>query len=82
MARQHRTRIALWMTEEELEDIRSYLAEAPESDPRLPALGKLAIGVQNELEHIQYCNLPADHPARLDPDYPPDAYIVEALCVG
>lgn len=79
MAGQHRTRIALWMTEEELEDIRSYLAEAPEGDPRLPALGKLAIGVQDEVDHLRYCRLPQDHPARVDPDYPPDAYLFEAL---
>jgi len=80
MAR-HRTRIAIWTNEEELLEIRSYLAEASESDPRLATLGKLAVAVQNELDHLKYCELPQDHPARVDPDYPPDAYLFEAMAV-
>ena len=43
-----------------------------------PAVKKMVAAIELELGSRAYEQLPADHPARIDPDYPPNSYISEA----
>lgn len=67
------------MTEHEVDDCLSYLAEFPEGDRRKIAVAKLSIALKMNRETMDFQKLPHDHPARVDPDYPPNAWLEESL---
>lgn len=65
------------LTENEIKDAITYLAELPAGDRRKLPVAKLMMALKSHLDHKQYDKLPFDHRARVDPDYPPNAYLEE-----